>query len=464
MNNKRFIKVVSTALTFIMLLSVMTFALGSITDNVASARVTQTQIDNLRAQRRGLERQRSEVDAQINSIAFEQKTVLLQKEILDRRITVTSLEIENTNATIEYINLLMREMEYEVFLAQTREDEQLARFRERVRNMEENGIITYLEIIFDSTSFADMLARIDFIADIMRADQDAHDDLIVAREETEGARATLEDTNIELDGEMSRLEEQEAELNEQVEEAIALILEMENDLDGARELLAQYIADEERITREINAAVAELERQQEAERQRRLREQEQARRQAAANNNAGSGNNNNNNNNAGNNAGNNNAGNNTSGNDSGNAAGSGNNNSGNASGGGGGGAVVGTGSLTWPVPARTTVSSPFGTRNGRLHGGIDIPAPTGTSVVAADSGTVLTARWSNSFGNYITISHGNGVVTLYAHLSTMSVRAGDTVSRGQHIGGVGSTGNSTAPHLHFEVRINGARVDPMTRL
>jgi len=302
-----------------------------------------------------------------------------------------------------------------------------------------------------------MLARIDFIAEIMRADQDAHDDLIIAREETEVAKVALEDTTDELNGEMLRLEEQEAELNEQVEEAVELIREMQNDLDGARELLEQYIAEEGRISREISAAVAELERQQEAERQRRLREQEQARQQA--NNTANNNNNNNNTNNPGSN-------------DSGNTADSGNNNnndnasnSGNNSGNSsGGGAVVGTGSLTWPVPARTTVSSPFGQRNGRLHGGIDIPAPTGTSVVAADSGTVLSARWSNSFGNYITISHGNGVVTLYAHLSTMSVRAGDTVSRGQHIGGVGSTGNSTAPHLHFEVRINGTRVDPMTRL
>ena len=425
MNLKSFVRIVSPALAFLMLLSVVIITQAVLSDDTASARVTQTQIDNLRAERRNLQRQRGEVDARINTIEFEQETTIIQKEILDQRIIVTSLEIENTNSTIDYLNLLIREMEYEVFLAQVREDEQLAIFRERVRNMEENGIITYLEIIFDSTSFSDMLARIDFISDIMRADQDAHDDLIVAREETEDAMEALEDATVELDEELERLEEQEAELYEQIEEASELIREMEADLEGARILLAQYIADEEQMTRDINSAVAELERQQEEERQRRLREQ-QARQQQQQN--------------------------------------TGNNNNTGGGGGGGGAQVVGTGQFTWPVPGRTHISSHFGPRGGGFHGGIDIPAPNGTAVVASDSGTVLTVGWRGGFGNTITISHGNGLVTLYAHLSTMSVSVGDSVSRGQRIGGVGSTGNSTGPHLHFEIRVNGTSVNPLTRL
>jgi len=456
MNTKSYAKIITFTLAFIMLLSTTLIILSSVSDDTASAqRVTQTQIDNLRAERRELERQRSEVDAKINDLEFDQNTELIKKQILDQRVTVTSLEIENTNATISYLSQLVREKEYEVVLAQAREDEQLDRFRDRVRNMEENGIITYLEIIFDSTSFADMLARIDFVAEIMRADQEAYDDLVAAREETEEAKTGLEDTALELNDEVIRLEEQEIELNEQMEEAAEIIREMENDIDGARELLEQYIADEARITRDINDAIAALERQQEEERLRRLAEQQRQQQ-----------NQNNNTNNANNNAP-------SGGDDTSNNApsGGGNDTSNNTgtppSGGGGnsgGGAVVGTGEFTWPVPTHRTVSSPFGQRNGRLHGGIDIPAPTGTSVVAADSGTVLTARWSNSFGNYITISHGNGIVTLYAHLSSMQVSAGDTVSRGQHIGRVGSTGNSTAPHLHFEIRVNGVRIDPQTRL
>jgi peptidoglycan hydrolase CwlO-like protein len=108
-------------------------------------------------------------------------TELERKGILDERIILTGQEIDNINATIDYFNLLIREKEYEVFNAQRRENEQLERYRSRVRNMEENGIISYLEIIFDSTSFADMLARIDIVADIMRSDQTAYNNLVNAR-------------------------------------------------------------------------------------------------------------------------------------------------------------------------------------------------------------------------------------------------------------------------------------------
>ncbi|MCL2402163.1 MAG: M23 family metallopeptidase [Oscillospiraceae bacterium] len=99
-----------------------------------------------------------------------------------------------------------------------------------------------------------------------------------------------------------------------------------------------------------------------------------------------------------------------------------------------------------------------------MHNGIDIGAPSGRNVFAADTGTVLISRRNASFGNYIVISHGDGVTTLYAHLSTRSVSVGDTVTRGDVIGRVGSTGISTGPHLHFEVSVNGARINPLSRL
>jgi murein DD-endopeptidase MepM/ murein hydrolase activator NlpD len=100
-------------------------------------------------------------------------------------------------------------------------------------------------------------------------------------------------------------------------------------------------------------------------------------------------------------------------------------------------------------------------RWGRLHAGIDIAAPTGTPIRAADGGTVQLAGWQGGYGNYTCIGHGGGVSTCYAHQSSIGVRGGQNVSQGQVIGAVGSTGNSTGPHLHFEVRINGSPVDPM---
>jgi murein DD-endopeptidase MepM/ murein hydrolase activator NlpD len=119
----------------------------------------------------------------------------------------------------------------------------------------------------------------------------------------------------------------------------------------------------------------------------------------------------------------------------------------------------GSGSMIWPVNG--TFTSPFGMRWGRLHAGIDIAAPEGTPIRAADSGSVVLAAWTGGYGNYTCISHGGSVSTCYGHQSRFGTSAGASVSKGQVIGYVGNTGNSFGAHLHFEVRINGQPVDPM---
>jgi murein DD-endopeptidase MepM/ murein hydrolase activator NlpD len=112
----------------------------------------------------------------------------------------------------------------------------------------------------------------------------------------------------------------------------------------------------------------------------------------------------------------------------------------------------------WPVNG--VVTSGFGWRWGRMHEGIDIVAPTGTSIRAAAAGTVIYAGYMGGYGNIVIIDHGDGLSTAYAHQSAIYVGSG-SVSQGTVIGAVGSTGNSTGPHLHFEVRVNGSAVDPM---
>lgn len=118
-------------------------------------------------------------------------------------------------------------------------------------------------------------------------------------------------------------------------------------------------------------------------------------------------------------------------------------------------------SLTLPVKSGYTITSRFGARWGTTHTGTDVAAPTGTPIYAAAAGTVTFAgNQGNGYGNYIVIDHGNGVNTLYGHCSSLGVSTGTYVAQGQYIGAVGSTGNSTGPHLHFEVRKDGARYDP----
>lgn len=129
---------------------------------------------------------------------------------------------------------------------------------------------------------------------------------------------------------------------------------------------------------------------------------------------------------------------------------------------------TGNGEMIWPVSG--PITSPFGWRMHPiyrrliLHEGIDIGVPTGTPVKAADAGRVIIAGWVSGYGNYVAIDHGGGVSSGYGHMSRIFVSVGQDVAKGQVIGAAGSTGNSTGPHVHFEVRVNGQPVDPLTRL
>jgi len=405
MNNKKVIRVIAIILAVVMLMSVGFVILDSLMASANSSNIsgTRAQINRLRGELQGYQSRRREVQTHIDAIDFERRTELARKSILDDRIMFTGMEIDIIEATIEQYEILIVEKEAEVVRAQEREEAQFQLFRTRVRNMEENGVISYLEILFSSTNFADLLARMDFVSDIMRADEQIYFELVAAREATIEAKAELEETKLELEEERVLLFSRQEELADQVEEAEAMIYELLQHRETEQALHDALVADEARIMRQI--------REQEEE----LRRLEAAAAAAAA------------------------------------AARP---------------VVRGTGELTWPVPGHTRVTSPFGSRMHpvfrvmRHHNGIDIGAPHGANVVAADRGTVIRSAYNSSFGNYIVISHGN-MNTLYAHLSTRSVRAGDTVQRGQTIGRIGSTGTSTGPHLHFEVHVNGQRVNPM---
>lgn len=124
------------------------------------------------------------------------------------------------------------------------------------------------------------------------------------------------------------------------------------------------------------------------------------------------------------------------------------------------------GKLAWPVPGHTRITDDYGMRvhpilkTKRMHTGVDIAAPSGAKVVAGESGEVILARSYGAFGNTVIINHGSGIASMYAHLSAFTVKEGDVVVRGDQVGKVGSTGLSTGPHLHFEVRKNGEPINP----
>lgn len=125
------------------------------------------------------------------------------------------------------------------------------------------------------------------------------------------------------------------------------------------------------------------------------------------------------------------------------------------------------GQLAWPVPGYTRITSPYGTRlhpilgRYKLHTGVDISAPLGANFIAVNDGIVVKAEYNGNYGNMVMINHGGGISTLYAHGSEILVKAGEQVTRGEPVLKIGSTGLSTGPHAHFEVRINGSTVDPL---
>lgn len=130
----------------------------------------------------------------------------------------------------------------------------------------------------------------------------------------------------------------------------------------------------------------------------------------------------------------------------------------------------GSGGYSWPVSGYSSISSGYGYRvhpifnTVKFHSGIDIPAPTGTKVRASQEGMVIFSGWQGGYGNCVMISHSNNIVTVYAHNSSINVNTGQYVDRGQTIASIGNTGNSTGPHLHFEVRKNGNTVNPLSYL
>ena len=406
MNKRKIRAAVALCLSVLMMGTVVSEAFP-----VPAYAVTQSQIDELKAQRNVIRAQRQEKQAIVEALEAEKADVVAQKQAMDERNMYTLQQIQLNNQEIELYDEMIAEKAAELEEAQRLENEQLERYRARVRAMEENGGYNILAIISKSDSFSDMLTAMDDVGEIMESDRQLEDAYIAARENTESVKADYENTRSQLEELKAQLKAEQEELEKDIEEAIQIILNLENDLENRQAEYDAIMAAEDAANATIDKLVAELEAQRAAE-------------AAAA------------------------------------AAAAGGGSS------GGGGSANASGSFLWPVASYVYVSSRFGLRvhpitgEKKSHTGIDIASNQGTAVYASDGGSVTLAGWNGGYGNCIMIDHGNGYVTLYGHLSSISVSVGQTVSQGATIGAVGSTGNSTGPHLHFEVLKNGTRIDP----
>lgn len=291
--------------------------------------------------------------------------------------------------------------------------------------MEEEGTVSYWEVLFKAASFSDLLDRLNMVAEIAASDNRRIRELGEAAEEVEQAKNALglekeglEDTREELDSTQEALEVRQLEAEALLQELLAKGRELEG-------LWEEYEAREEEFMREIAAKQVEYDAAKQAEWEQYMATYVPPTTQAPQ--------------------------------DTG--------NQGNTT--TGGAAASNPGSSVWLVPCSyTMLTSPFGNRKAPLagastyHQGVDLAAPRGTSVRASRAGIVTVAGYSNSAGNYVQINHQDGFSSIYMHLDTYCVSSGQVVSGGQQLGTVGTTGISKGYHLHFGISYNGAYVNP----
>ena len=369
----------------------------TITSGAVTIDEAQKKADELQSQKSAAQAEKDTLAAKLNSII--EKMNKTQEELSAKETEISDAEEELVQAKVD-------------------EDEQYNSMKKRIKYMYEGGNTQFLEILMSSSNIGDLLNKAEYVSKLSSYDRDmltAFQDTVKAVEEKE---AKLQDEYEKLNTLQSSLVSQQTEAQTLISSKEAQIAEIQDQITDNANLLADLKA--------------------KAEEAKRLQEEQAAAAAAAAaaakkNNSTSSSN-----------------GSSSSGSSSSRPASSGN-------------VVSGSGYFTHPCPGMTYQSSYFGevrSFDSRPHKGNDYAAPTGTPTYAAAAGTVITAGWSNSAGNWVVISHGNGLVTKYMHHSSICVSAGQRVEKGQQIGYVGSTGYSTGAHLHFQVELNGTPVNP----
>lgn len=321
---------------------------------------------------------------------------------LDTELTTVNAQLEELQKKLQDKIQEIEKTKEDISKAKAVEEKQYEDMKVRIKYMYEQGNTQYAALILESQSIADFLNKADYVASISEYDRQ----MLEKYEET---RKQVEELEARLVVEQQELEVQEKETKDKVEAIEVLVEAKEAELEtvngqiaSKEQLIAEYEADIEeqnRVIQELEAAAK--------------RAAEEAAQTGASTQ------------------------------------------------------KYDGGIFAWPCPAYTRISSPFGYRMHptlgvvKFHNGVDLAAPAGSAILAAYDGTVISAAYNDSMGNYVMINHGDGIYTIYMHASALYVSAGQKVTKGETIAAVGTTGRSTGNHLHFSVRVNGEYVDPM---
>lgn len=355
------------------------------------------QISSLKGSAADVAAKKDALQGELNAVKGKRDQAVQEKALRDQELAYIDEQIGNTQAQIEYYDALILQEEENLAQAKKREEEQYKLFCRRLRAMEEGGSASYWSVLFSAESFSELLSRAVDVQDIMDYDNAVIDQLKADRQAVADSLAALEAAQAEQEEQKALLSQQRDEQAVKVAEANQVIKDLEEDAAEYQRMLDAQAEEEERV----NAAIAQKQKELEEKiRQNQIK-------------------------------------------------------------------FAISGDWMWPLPTSCLkLTSAFGYRihpiTGRPHShtGLDIAAPGGTAIHSVKNGVVSISSYGSSYGNYVVVNHGDGTSSLYAHMSSRAVSEGQVVSQGDTLGYVGSTGSSTANHLHLEIRVNGQRTDP----
>lgn len=377
---------------------------------------TQSKLDKINEDIAEAEKELDSLEDQVADKKAYADTLMKKVDLLQDKLDALESNRDELQAQIDAVQKRIDETQVEIDKAEKEVEAKEQEFDgvyeeycQRLRAMYISGNVSMLEVLLESGDISSILTRAEMVKSVSEQDSATLDELMTKMEEINKERQELADKKIQLGEDKDSLNSRKQELQASIDDYNASKAELNAEVE------------------ECNAALKSLSDKQSEVKETIDTNEEQKRQLEAEINNALSG-------------------------SSSNKPGSDNYN-------------PGTGQLAYPTSYRTISAGYPNYSNGSYHGGVDWPCPTGTAVHAADSGVVVIAKkLTYSYGQYILIDHGNGLSTLYAHNSSLVVSVGDKVSKGQIIAYSGESGNATGPHVHFEVRLNGTRVNPMSYL
>jgi murein DD-endopeptidase MepM/ murein hydrolase activator NlpD len=436
-NRKKLVSILAGIMAALLLLSLLLSLIP--VARAASSSEIRNQINDLKTQQGQIRDQMNDIKEQYEKNEDEIADLVARKAVIDQEIFLLHAEIDNINQQISAYALLIADKQDELDEALARYNALSAEYRERIRVMEEEGSMSYWEVLFKASSFSDLLDRLNMIQEIAASDRRRLEALNEAAQQVEQARNELQQEKQALEETRATLDATYADLSAKQAEAQALLTEL---MEKAEELEGLYEGFEMEEA-ELMAQIAKKEQEyNDAKYQEWLAHIATATTATTAPPET------------------------TKPTDAGENPGPGEDEDKETE-------PEETTKPTEPAPVSwirpcsyVLLTSPFGYRDAptsgasSYHQGVDLAGPEGTPIYASRSGTVTIATYSKSAGYYVTINHGDGFSSIYMHMTNYVVSPGTKVAQGQLIGYMGSTGISTGPHLHFGIAYNGTYVNP----